>query len=170
MGLDLHCPSLNTSSRECGGRRETGFSNLPTCLTCPSFASPALCPLPSHTGLLKTRSLSSEGKTPFHLQLFIIEGQSPRRGGCWAKAALLSFQEMFRAAVKARDVAFFFFNSSMCFSKISSFPTPHPTTNFRIRPKPSYCPLFLLGKYYIYSRCRSGSLQTSNCFRKTNLL
>lgn len=27
-------------------------------------------------------------------------------------------------AVEARDVAFFFFNSSMCFSKISSFP-PH---------------------------------------------
>lgn len=99
-----------------------------------------------------------------------MEGQGPRRGGgCWAKAALLSFQEMLRAAVKARDVAFFFQFKHVFFKNII-LPHPHPTTNFRIRSKPSYCPLFLLGKYYIYSRCRSESLQTSDGFRKTNLL
>lgn len=64
--IDPLCPSLNISSQECGGGRETGFSNL-TCLTCLLFASPALCPPPSHTGSIKTKSVSSEREIAFHL-------------------------------------------------------------------------------------------------------
>lgn len=89
---------------------------------------------------------------------FLFPGPGPGEG------RLLSFQEMLQWKL---EMLHFFQLEHVFFKNIILSPTH---TNFRIRPKPSYCPLFLLGKYYIYSRCRSASLQTSDCFRKTNLL